>query len=428
MRLNGFNIESASLEIQNLQSFSRNQLKQWQNSRKWEIVRFHYKNNPLYKNLVSNTLPNKWEDLPIMLKSTYQNELGKLLSKGFSKRNTYIANTSGSTGNPFFYAKDKEAHSMTWALILNRYKQYNIDLSSKQARFYGIPLERSSKIKEDLKDLILSRTRFSIFDLSEDVLLKFIEIFQKNSFAYLYGYTNSIALFARYLMKNKIVLKDICPSLNLCIATSETLTTEDKKNMSNGFGVRIINEYGVSEAGGIVAFEDAQNNWNLSMETQFIEIVDSNNNPVEIGEEGSLLITDLHNKAMPFIRYKVGDEGKLKNLQGNLILGELSGRTNDLIRLPNGKTSPGITFYYISRSILESSGILKEFIIRQTKLDTFIFDIVSDRPLNKNEIMNIKENMIKYLQPKLILKINRVKEIKRSQSGKLKHFFSELNV
>ena len=428
MRLNGFNIKSASLEIQYLQSFSRNQLKEWQNKKKWDILRFHYNNNPLYRSLVSNPLPNKWEDLPIMLKSTYQNELGQLLSKGFSKKNTFIANTSGSTGNPFFYAKDKEAHSMTWALALNRYKQHNIDLSSKQARFYGVPLERSSKIKEDLKDLILSRTRFSIFDLSENMLSKFIKDFQKNSFTYLYGYTNSMVLFARYLVKNKIVLKKICPSLTLCIATSENLTKEDKRIMSNGFGVRIINEYGVSEAGGIVAFEDVQNNWNLSIETQFIEIVDQNNNPVEIGERGNILLTDLHNKAMPFIRYKVGDEGKLKNIQGNLILEELSGRTNDLIRLPNGKTSPGLTFYYISRSILESSGVLKEFIIRQTKLNTFIFDIVSDRPLNKSEIMDIKENMNIYLQPKLNLKINRVKEIKRSKSGKLKHFFSELNV
>ena len=146
--------------------------------------------------------------------------------------------------------------------------------------------------------------------------------------------------------------------------------------MREAFGVKIINEYGVSEVGGVLAFEDEEGNWLINKETMFIEIINEDGSIVNDGESGEILITDLYNMAMPFIRYKVGDLGIIKNgekINNYKILHKLIGRTNDNIILPSGKISPGLTFYYIFKSILESEGFLKEFIIRQIEFDTFIF-------------------------------------------------------
>lgn len=427
MRLYGFDLYKATLEFQNIHSLSFEDQKKIQHDKKWSIVGHHFKNNDFYHDLNNKHLPSNWEDLPIMQKKHYQINFNSLLSKGYNKKNTFIANTSGSSGHPFFYAKNKKAHAMTWTITSNRYLWYNINLNSKQARFYGIPLENTGRVKEKIKDWITNRSRFPIYDLSDNALEKFIPKFQKSSFNYIYGYTNSLVLFARFLNKNNIILKNICPTIKLCIVTSETCTKEDKKILENGFGVKIINEYGVSEAGGITAFEDNEMNWILSTETQYIEIVNEEGKQLDIGQEGNILITDLYNKAMPFIRYNVGDIGKLKFANGRVVLDKLLGRMNDNIVLPDGTISPGLTFYYISRSILESSGVLNEFIIRQTKIDTFIFDIVSERPLLKSEISQIKQKMDIYLQPNLNLLINNVTHIKRPKSGKLKHFYSELD-
>ena len=95
-----------------------------------------------------------------------------------------------------------------------------------------------------------------------------------------------LVLFAKFLLKNGLVLKNQCPSLQLCITTSEMLTEDDRKIMMSGFGDKIINEYGISEAGGITAFEDASLNWRLSFETQFIEIVDDKGKVLSDGERG----------------------------------------------------------------------------------------------------------------------------------------------
>ena len=213
---------------------------------------------------------------------------------------------------------------------------------------------------------------------------------------------------------------DVCQTIRLCITTSEVLTPEDRVILRDAFGVKVVNEYGVSEAGVIVAFENDVTDWIMSHETQFVEVVD---------DDGSVVPDGQYNKAMPFIRYRSGDIGSINpDKSGEYkVLNNLGGRVNDTIILPSGKVSPGLTFYYISRSILESSGVLREFIIRQVDYDSFVFDIVSDRNLHNSEIKNIKEKMDMYLEPNLKLKINRVEVINRPTSGKIKHFYSEIN-
>jgi len=429
LKLSGFDINAASERLRQIQSLSPEKFLKWQNNQKWVIAKHHYDNNPFYRKKVGKYFPDVWEDLPIMGKSDYQDDLEKLLSKGYTRKNTYIANTSGSSGHPFYFAKDKEAHAMDWALIKDRYNWHGLSLNSKQARFYGIPLEKWSYRKEKLKDFLMNRVRFPVFDLSNEILQEYLRKFEKKSFDYIYGYTSSLVLFARFLLHNEIILKDICPTLKCCIATSEVLTIEDRSILNKAFGIGVVNEYGASEF-GLIAFESSEGEWLLSEETLFHEIINTDASMTK-STGGNLVITDFDNKAMPFIRYNIGDVAVISdhyasdNKHRKLV--NLLGRVNDTIILPSGKVSPGLSFYYISRSILESSGVLKEFIIRQTSLDTFVFDVVSERDLRTNEINEIKEKMEKYLEQGLTLQINRLQQIKRPLSGKIKHFYSELS-
>ena len=132
---------------------------------------------------------------------------------------------------------------------------------------------------------------------------------------------------------------------------------------------------------------------------------------------------------MPFIRYELGDRAilseKVKN--GNRILDRVVGRTNDIIKLPSGKVSPGLTFYYISKKLLESGGRIKEFIIIQKSINTFLFKYVANEELSAFEKMEIQRAMDLYLEPGLNCEFIKCDIIERTKAGKLKHFFSELN-
>jgi phenylacetate-CoA ligase len=428
LRINGFPIKKAKAEFEKIIAVSDEEYENYLMDKRNKIVNFHLQNNSFYKNLVGKSEIGNWNDLPVLTKKDLQQPLEERLSKGYSSKTVFVNKTSGSSGDPFVFAKDKECHALTWASIIYRFGWYGIDFnSSYQARFYGIPLDFIGNKKERLKDFLSNRYRFSIFDLSDDFLEKVLSKFQKSKFDYINGYTSSIVLFAKLLQTKNIVLKDICPTLKVCLVTSEMLFEEDKILMEKQFGVPIVNEYGASEL-DLIAFENPKNEWQVNSETLFVEVLDENNNPVPNGKEGKIVITSLYNKAHPFIRYEIGDVGVLdeKSTFKKPILKKLIGRTNDVAVLPSGKKSPGLTFYYVTKSIIEDDGNVKEFIVKQTKIDSFEIDYVSEFDLTSSQIKNIESAIELYLEPNLNFTFTRKDFLERTKRGKLKQFQSML--
>jgi phenylacetate-CoA ligase len=426
LKLNGFPVKEAIAEFEKIQAISDAEYENYINLKRKEIVEYHLKNNKSYQEIVGKLEIQNWSELPIMTKKEFQKPLSERLSKGFTLKNVYVNKTSGSSGDPFIFAKDKFCHALTWANIINRFGWFGIDFnSSKQARFYGIPLDFIGNKKERLKDVLKNSYRFTIFDLSDEILEKVLLKFQNKKFDYINGYTSSIVLFAKFLQKKNIVLTSVCPTLKCCVVTSEMLFDEDKILMEKQFGVPIINEYGASEL-DLIAFQNRNDEWQINSETLFVEILDENNNVLPNGKEGRIVITSLYNKAHSFIRYDIGDIGILdeKSTLKKPILKKLIGRTNDIAILPSGKKSPGLTFYYVTKSIIEDDGNVKEFVVKQTKIDTFDIEYVSQKELDNNQIKTIEKAISTYLENGLHFNFIRKEKLTRSKSGKLKQFVS----
>ena len=426
LQINGFPMEEAKAELRKIQSIPEHEFETFVETKKQEIVDYHLKNNSSYQNLVGKTTFNTWNDLPIMTKKDFQKPLIERLSSGFSSKNIYVNKTSGSSGDPFIFAKDKFSHALTWANNINRFGWHGIDFnSSYQARFYGIPMDFIGNRKERFKDFLGNRFRFSIFDLSDKVLEGFLQQFETKKFDYINGYTSSIVLFAKFLQQKNILLTTVCPTLKVCVVTSEMLFEEDKILLEKQFGVPVVNEYGASEL-DLIAFENPKGEWQVNSETLFVEILDDKNNVLPYGAAGRIVITSLYNKAHPFIRYDIGDIGILdtKSTSKKPVLQQLIGRTNDIAILPSGKKSPGLTFYYVTKSIIEDDGNVKEFVIKQTKIDTFDIEYVSQTELNWEQIQKIEAAIALYLEKGLIFTFARKEKLERSKRGKLKQFKS----
>jgi len=195
-------MKEAKAELQKIQSIPEEEFETFIENKKQEIVDYHLKNNSSYQNLVGKTTFNTWKDLPIMTKKDFQKPLIERLSTEFSLKKVYVNKTSGSSGDPFIFAKDKFSHALTWANIINRFGWYGIDFnSSYQARFYGIPLDFIGNKKERIKDFFTNRFRFPIFDLSDKVLDRFLQQFKIKRFDYINGYTSSIVLLPNFYSK-----------------------------------------------------------------------------------------------------------------------------------------------------------------------------------------------------------------------------------
>ena len=205
LKINGFPIKEAEEIYNQIINQSEEEYSIFLKNKKNEVVAFHSENNPLYKNLIHGKKINDWFDLPVMTKKDFQQPLLQRLSIGYDQKNIYVNKTSGSSGDPFIFAKDKFCHALTWVNIIHKFGDYGIDFNkSKQARFYGIPLDFVGYNKERLKDFIKKSYRFPIFDLSDKVLENVLTKFRKTSFDYINGYTSSIVLFAKFLKQKEI--------------------------------------------------------------------------------------------------------------------------------------------------------------------------------------------------------------------------------
>ncbi|MEO1030062.1 MAG: phenylacetate--CoA ligase family protein [Bacteroidota bacterium] len=426
LKINGFDINKAKLALSNIQAQNEVEFANYIAERKTEIISFHLAHNTFYKSFAGAIDVNDWNSIPVMTKRHLQQPLEKRLSEGYNPKHVYINKTSGSSGDPFIFAKDKWCHALTWAEIMNRFSWYNIDFNrSKQARFYGIPLDKKGYYKERLKDWFSNRYRFSVFDLSDVAFVKALKIFSTTKFEYINGYTSAIVQFAKYLKRQGVILKTICPSLKVTIVTSEMLFDDDKALLEEQFGLPVVNEYGASEL-DLIAFQNPKGAWQINSETLYVEILDEKNNVLPYGEEGRVVITSLYNKAHPFIRYDIGDIAVL-DAQSTLrkpILEKLIGRTNDIAILPSGKKAAGLTFYYITKSVIENDGNVSEFIIEQVAQDTFIIKFVSRQELSFDKKNIIAKAMEQYLEPGISIVFERVDALDRTTSGKLKQFTS----
>src|SRR5690606_38302770 len=201
-RIQGFPIVDALAEFENIKREDPLTRVSRQEAKAWRIFDHHRVYNQLYQKFLGDGAINSWEEIPILSKRDIQASLDDRLTPPYTKKSVFINNTSGSSGTPFVFAKDKFCHSMCWATINDRFGQHGIKIGEHlQARFYGIPSSGFGFFKETLKDLLARRIRIPVFDLSEKKLGDILRVFEKREFHYVNGYTSSLVLFAKFLIK-----------------------------------------------------------------------------------------------------------------------------------------------------------------------------------------------------------------------------------
>lgn len=424
--LNGYPVLKAGKDINQIRLLKGKDFVDYQQKAKWEIVQHHFTNNPFYRGKVGSEIPTQWSDLPVLEKMDFQLPLQDILANGYEVSKIYTSKTSGSSGHPMYFGRDNYSHARNWSVVIDRYRNLGMPVGAKIIWFYGLVKELLPRLKERLKDWLMNRNRFVVFDLSESALNQLMQRFSRKKYVGIYGYTHSVVHFAKYLRDKNIILKDICPSLKSIIVTSELCTLDDRKIMESSFGVKVYSEYGASEF-GYIGFDNGHDTWQLSEENLFVEVLPVDGLPVET-YGGKVVVTDLTNKAFPFIRFSIGDLASLKpdpENPGRQILTRLMGRTNDMATLKSGRIVPGLVFYYVSKSIIEKAKGIRQYVVRQTSISSFEFVLEATEKLSESIEDTIRQDIAEYLEPGLSVTFIYVDSIAKSTNGKIKHFYSD---
>ncbi len=137
------------------------------------------------------------------------------------------------------------------------------------------------------------------------------------------------------------------------ICGAEPLLPGDRAILSQAFGPAVFETYGNREVMLIATECDEHDGLHLQAENLVVEVVVRDGNtdgtrPAAPGEVGEVVVTDLHNLAMPFIRYPTGD---LATAAGDSPCGcgrglpriaAVEGRTSDVLEGADGRQVSGI--------------------------------------------------------------------------------------
>lgn len=387
---------------------------------KWAALEYHYQANTSFRHFIGDW-PASWEELPVLNKNLIREHGITRVPDQNAYPKYYHRATSGSTGKPFAYALDYLSHALTWRLLEDRYRSAGVGFNDLQARFFGFPLSRRSRITEGLKDRLSNRVRFNTIDLSESVLESWLDAFRRRPFVYIYGYAYPLVTFAHFLDKKGLVLKVLLPTLQTVIVTSEMCSLEEMALMERVYGVPVYNEYGASEA-GIVGF-GRNGRWKLSNELMLTEILDEQNRPCARGEVGKVVLTPLYNQGTPLIRYEIGDMAALEELDGQLWLTHLQGRVEEMAWLPSGKKVAGDTlFLYVFKAFSEHCKVVNEYKVLQTAAERFVVQVASERPLLAEEKDRLRRLCLQALDFAAELEIRNEAVLERTLMGKFKRF------
>ena len=137
--------------------------------------------------------------------------------------------------------------------------------------------------------------------------------------------------------------------------TGEVCHTHDRETIFDYFKVPVANGYGSREA-GFIAHECPEGGMHITAENVIVEIVDARSQPVSTGESGEIVVTHLDAYAMPFIRYRTGDIGRLKPGRcacgrGLPLIDVVEGRTTDFLYLPDGTVKHALSIIYPLREM-----------------------------------------------------------------------------
>jgi phenylacetate-CoA ligase len=390
-------------------------------------VKLAYSCIPFYRDLWNSLLAGHetirdWRDfsqLPIIQKADIQNNRAGLVNS-FVKRFD-LRSTSGSTGTPLKFVKDRQATAFMDAIMYDAYSWHGISKSDRQARFWGMPHESKSRCLAQFKDFLMNRKRLSAFQLSEPAFKSYATLMQQWRPQYCYGYPSLMCEFAEFLQKTEVDLSFL--RLKAAICTGEQLSDEQRELLAQQFHCPVVNEYGCTEV-GVMGFECSEGCLHEMTPNIYLEVI-KNGTPV-INEEGDVVVTELHALTSPFIRYKTGDRGVKMSEHCSCglpypVIKILSGRVDDYILTPDGrKVYDAILAYTLKQGI-------KQFKAVQRNSRMLEIMIVPDQGLTQDVLDFYMSELMSQISSDMEFVFTKVARIPHEKSGKLRYFSSEMH-
>ncbi|MFO0752903.1 MAG: hypothetical protein U0411_06215 [Thermodesulfovibrionales bacterium] len=367
-----------------------------------------------------------WEDfarIPLLTKDDIRANRDRMVARTVPPARLLPKRTSGSTGVSLEFFVDEDSLQWKRACAVRHDRWAGWDLGEKVAAVWGNPEYRNSW-RGYVRNFLLERhTYLDTLKMDEGEMLDFYRRIRRKRPTLLFGHAHSLYLFACFLKKKG--LEGIRPAG--IISTAMVLHDFERRRIEQVFGCRVTNRYGCEEVSLIACECREHSGLHVNMDTLLVEVV-RDGGPAPPGAPGAIVVTDLTNYGMPFIRYKVGDAGVLSDRVcpcgcSYPLLESLEGRIADYVVTPEGKYISGIS---LTENFAMLLGGVKQLQIVQERLDFLVFRIVRGEGFDGADLDGLEALVAKRFGRGMRYTVEFVDSLRREQSGKYRFCISKL--
>lgn len=364
------------------QWYSKNEMELYQVNKLKKLLHHCYNNVPFYKRIIDErnidienfSSTRILKEFPILTKEIIQDNYKDFIPKN----NKTIAGvkesqTGGTTGNILVKRNDANTRSVVWGTYLRFEHWMRLLPRDKRLVLMGGHVK-----KEGLKHSIISfinrrlknTVNVDIYDTSEETLDKVIALLTETKFGLIRAYPQFLFLVAKRIEELGLSFR-----VKAISTTAEPIMDEHRALFRKVFNAEVFDQFGCGEIGGI-AYECNKHNGLHIAEERVI---------VETTPDDDLLLTDLDNFAMPFIRYWNADQAIISDNECSCgrkskLITRIMGRTCDYLIGQNGEFLHWAYFWHLifDSNIAEARNLKKFQIVQQSKAEILI-KLVSDK-------------------------------------------------
>lgn len=383
-RLQGTPISSHLRELERSQWWPWEELRRLQERKLRRLVAHAYQRVPLYRQLwdeagVRPEDVQHLEDLPRLplvnkrvLRAAYPDQV---LANGVERSQLVPYTSSGSTGEPFRFVMSRQEKGMRWAVMFRCWAWAGLEPGVPYVNLMGEHAHGALQggWRQKLEQRLTRMLHIPAFAIHDERLEQVIEAVVRFRPRILRSYPATAHRLAQALAERGINLP-----LRAVLTTGEILFPFQRQAVEEQFGCPVFDAYGGD--GMDVAFQCGYNSgYHINAEAVIVEVTDDEGRPLPPGQEGQLVLTNLNNLSMPFIRYAIADLGALRPTEercpcgrGLPLLDHVSGRSSDQIVLPSGRA---LLMWFFTTLFRQTPGI-DAFQVRQTAGDQIVISLV----------------------------------------------------
>lgn len=398
------------------------------------ILRFARDTIPFYRDRLEGLAgldqgslsPEGFRSVPILTRGELQASSEELECKNVPQQDGVVSKftTSGSTGMPVTVAWTARANAFVAATNMRYYLSHGADPKGRVAALRAVPRNPDGTSTEPRGNSWLGALNCgpeAAFDASLPVSQQ-VEWLTGEDPDYLVTYPTNARAVAQYCLARGITFG----RLRKVFTFGEALVDGVREAVAAAWGVPVADKYSTREV-GTVALECLRGDaYHVQAEDIYVEVLDKAGEPVAPGETGRVVLTPLHNAAMPLIRYEIGDHAEVaaRCSCGSAMpaLKRIMGRTRNMLTLPNGdKLWPRF-----NSDDLNAVAPIRQFQLVQTSLQEIRVTLVPEREVTSDEEDALRTMICDRLGTDFELPISYVEEIPRSKGGKYEDFKSEI--